>query len=224
MTHLGGPGFKVLSSYQPREFLRAEEGLEIVAGTIYGGSRDRFGGLNSSVLRPGTILGYNTTSKMYTPLIGADVASAGAATSATLLWLNCVTQFTVADNVKIGRFSHQQIADGSAEQNLGAITAISTTSKTINVTTAITTVSVPGDCVWVEPATADGTGDAYGILLDTVKVTDPNGANMNVQAQLAIAGFVKTSKLLNLTARAKLQLSGLGGVSAKTNFLFDDNA
>jgi hypothetical protein len=213
-----------VSSFTPREFMLHYQADAIKAVTIANFGRDKFGGLNSVVLRAGTVLAFATNSNCYTPIYGAEVATQ-AAIGSNVVYVNCATQFAVGDNVKIGKPGHQNIID-AVEQDLGAVLSVYTTSKTLTVTadTKIISALVTGDYVFVEPTTADGTADAVAILHQDVKVVNDEGTAIDVEARIVQAGFVKTKQLLALTARAKLQLAGLGTASPGASFRFDDNA
>jgi hypothetical protein len=200
------------------------QGAVIDAAAIGNWARDLYGGVNSVVLEAGTVLAFATNSSVFVPIKGAEATTA-VAVGSQVVYVNCATQFTVGDNVKIGKPGHQNIID-AVEQDLGAILSVYTTSKTLTVTadSKIISAVVTGDYVFVEPGTADGTADAVAILHQTIKMTDPEGSAQDTEARIVRAGFVKTKALKALTARAKLQLAGLGAVSPGTAISFDDVA
>ncbi len=221
MSVLGRPGVTAVASYAPREFLKTEQGAIRDAGVIGNWSRDKFGGADSMVLRAGTILGYATNSGVYVPILGAE-ATTPVAIGSNVVYVNCATQFTVGDNLKIGK-PGQGAAD-TLTQDVGAIASVYTTSKTLTVTadTKIISVIATNDYAYVEPATADGTADAVAILADTIEVRNTKGTPIDVEGGIVKAGYVKTKKLLALSARAKAELSGAFTDATGAKFLFDD--
>ncbi len=224
--NLGHPGVKAVSSFTPREFMQHYQDAVIDAGLMYSAARDVFGGTDSCVIRAGTVLGFISASKVYTPIKGAEAASPSAVGS-QVVFVNCVAQFAVGDNIKVGKAGARNLPDeANLVQDLGAALSVYTTSKTITVAadTKIISAIVAGDYVYVEPATADGSADGVAILLHTIKITDDNGSAQDTEIAVVKAGFVKTKQLLGLTARAKLQLAGFGQASPKSMIRFNDNA
>ena len=221
--YLGRAGVKAISSFTPREFMKTFQNMVVNGVLIANWSRDRYGGTNSVVLEAGTVLAYATNSKCYVPIKGAEATTQTAVGSA-VIYVNCATQFTVGDNIKLGKPGAENIR-AALEQDLAAILSVYPTSKTLTILgTGLVSAVVTGDYLFVEPTTADGTSDAVAILGQTIKMTDADGNAIDIEARIVQGGFVKTKKLIALSARAKVQLAGQGTASPGSSFSFDDVA
>lgn len=224
MSVLAQPGVTPVSSFTPAEFMKHYQDAVVEAGTIANWSRDVFGGTDSMVLPAGTVLAFAVNSLVYVPVKGAE-ATTQAAVGSNVIYVNCATQFAVGDNVKLGKPGAHNIVD-ALELDLGAVLSVYTTSKTVTVTadSKIVSAVVTGDYVWVEPGSADGTGDAAAILHQPIRMAGDAGSARDTEARIVKAGFVKTKQLVGLSARAKVQLAGQGLVSPGASIRFDDNA
>jgi hypothetical protein len=118
-----------------------------------------------------------------------------------VLFVKSIGLFKVADNVFVSD------AGGTDQEDLGAITAVYTTTKSFAVTNSLTGAGSIGMYAWVCNSTNDGpAGDPKGILLDSVKMVDLSGNAASQQATIVKFGYVDASAVINLSARAKKRL------------------
>lgn len=213
-------GISTVRSYARRSFLVDDQGLAVRAVKIGNFSNFR-AGVDSKSLLEGTVLALCANSACYVPFLGCGVKSPTIATSKAWVFVESIGYFAIGDNVKVGKPGPQNLYD-SVELDLGAVLSIHVTSKSFAVTAAnVVSDTVAGDYVWVEPATADGTGDPVAVLAENVTLRDEVGTASDVNAEVYLSGFLKSAEVYGLCNRAKMFLSGQGLAAPKANFRFD---
>lgn len=206
----GVEGMASFNSQVPRDPMNHGQGMVIEAGLIASTAVDRFGGVDSKVIRPGTIMARIAASGKWTPVFGADILSVQAIGSIIVyVGTGVIGRFVAGQNVKIGKPGAADIFD-AVEQDCGAILTVYPTSGTVAVTTGFISAVAVGDYLFVEPATADGSGDGIAILREQVTLRNTAGAVIEDYGQMIVQGHVRSSQVLGGHGRAYLTLAGHG--------------
>ena len=209
-TMPGNEGVTVIGSRVPRDPMNHSQGMVIETGLIASTAIDLYGGVDSKVIRPGTIMARIASSGKWTPVIAADILSVQAISSILVyVGVGMIGRFVAGQNVKIGKPGVDKIA-AATEQDAGAILTVYPTSGTVAVTTGFISAVAVGDYLFVEPATADGSGDGVAVLREQVTLRNSAGAVIEDYGQLIVQGHVRSSQLLGLNARSFLTLAGQG--------------
>ena len=207
---LGDPGYITIRSATPRDPVKWEQGAVRDAVKLASTATDRFGGVDSKEIRGGTLLAKIAATGKYTSFFGADVASAVAIGSIIIyVGTTYIGRFAVGDNVKTSANTPLAILLNS-EQDLGAILSVYPTSGTFAYTTGAVSAIAVGHSVWVEPATADGSGDPVAVLVENALLRNRAGSAIEPKPAILRSGYVRTSMLLGLCGRAKLVVAGHG--------------
>ena len=204
------PGVVAYGSVTPRDPRSHVQGMVLGVGIVASAAVDRFGGADSKVLRPGTLMARIDATGKWTPVFAAEALSV-VAIGSIILYVGAakVGRFVAGDNVKVGKPGSHNIITG-VEQDMGAILTVYPTSGTIAITTGAISAVAVSDYVFVEPATADGSGDAKAVLLEHTVLRDTAGVACEPTAQIVVGGHVRSSVLLGGNGRAYITLAGQG--------------
>ena len=194
------PGSRTLLTITPKALLRTLVGARFYAGIIDDAERDMLNTGATLILRPGLILGHNTSDGKWYICWGSQLSAAEAAGQTTLSVTtgHGNTRFTTSDpdsnafNVKI-------VGPGGtpAEQDLGALTGVA--ASTITVTTALNVAYPSGSYVYRSPATDNDQDIAIGILYQYTSVDNSLGGDIEASAQILVAGTIDESELIGAT-------------------------
>lgn len=172
------PGQRTGISVTPRDVLMNYDVVRFGRGTI--DADKAYDGANTNhedELRPGTILGQITASKLWVPC--KRTAANGAGATVTALVVDDARAFKAGDSIKIAALSAQDIV------------SVNYATNTITLTSAVT---------WADGAAVvavDGSETARAILNEFVKLKDEDGVARNKMfGQAVICGLVYPSMLL----------------------------
>lgn len=223
------PGYKAGKSFGYRALRKGGSFKLLPGGIVINGalSRDPLHTGYLDVLRAGMMLGLVTASKLFAPsLTGVTtVAYDAAATVNTQLTVSPATAVEI-----VRRYGTSGTFHITGPPTAGGVVAVNTTVtySAVNVTTGVVTITALGANFiagsWIQPE--DGSEVAVGLLdrEDGLKMTDDLSANMNVAAQLLIAGTIDSSQIINWPSNAplRLHLKGLLNAVSAGQFVFDD--
>jgi len=187
-----------------------EDGCHIIPVTLICGARDKFSSHTPTTdIRAGVILGKRAADNKYGPMI-RHTLSAAEAIGQTVLSMNSTEGFAVGDNVYI------RTSAWATEQDLGALTAVATT--TITVTNALSNNYAAGDYVYL----SNGLGQAKCVLADNTTVVDENASDLAAPQARSIWRTYNASLLSgaipNIDDRAIEEMDGDAAAEADIDF------
>lgn len=231
----GLPGVRAARESTYRRILRQGEYTFLAGGGVIAGVDSRDPGNTGAldVLRPGTLMGLNTTTGEWAPSIIGVVASAYTSGGTSLT----ISAAQATELVRrLGSTGTATATVIGAPTATGTVALTDLTWSAVNTTTGVITITDLGvdkvaGSLLVEK---DGTGYPRSFIPDgwPLKVTDQDGNNIDVPwPTIPVAGVVDTSQLLfwppsadtTLIQWIKDQLNGTNGGVGSGKFVFDDS-
>jgi len=215
--------------YSPRPVLFTSQGaVYLPEGKTISGTASRDVGNTGDIvtLRPGGLLGKQTTGGKYAPaLLGALTVAYTA--SATLMTVSAAVATEI--NRRVGATGILLMSGPPAAAGTVATTAV--TYSVVNTTSGVLTITAITAASYILGSLIrpnDGSETILGILDEYVRVTDVDGNNLDVQgSKILVGGFVDAEQIVGYPSDASLKTWVKGQLNAPSTgpgtFQFDDN-